>query len=424
MKRFLFTLMMVVVSLSAWAYDYPYLVFQTTDGTTYAVSVESLTLDVSNDQLIVTNDEGTQSFTLSELSKMYFSTEATVTTAQSEALYEGWTWFSSYLECTDDLMSQLENAISSVSNTAQIKSQTASITYSDGIWSGSLTDLENEKMYLLMTGGGDISLTGVAADPSDHPIAITNGWNWIGFVSKSEIALDDALASLTPINGDMIKGQSSYACFNDGSWFGHLTSMTPGQGYLYLTSGTTDTLIYPSASKNHVTSIYEDLHWNADYHAHPTNLTMMLTLDENVFAMSEGSHEIGAFVNGECRGSARLQSAEGKYIAFLTVSGEDDEEVSFRLFDVNTGAEYESATNGISYASNDIYGSIAHPMILQFGPADVDEMSSAESEEVEVFTIMGVSLGKRANANEAVKSLKPGIYLLKSKSNVTKTVVQ
>jgi len=424
MKRFFFTLMMVVASLSAWAYDYPYLVFQTTDGTTYAVSVESLTLDVSGDQLVVTNDDGTLSFPLSELSKMYFSTEATVTIAQAETLPDGWSWFSTYVECGDDMMSQLENAISSVSNTALIKSQSESISYSGGNWVGTLAAIDNESMYLVLSDGGAISLTGVAADPDDHPIALANGWNWIGFVSRSEMTLDEALASSTPTVGDMIKSQSTFSTYTGSSWLGGLASMTPGQGYLYLSYGETDTLIYPSASKAPVTSSYEEHHWNAERHAYPTNLTMMLTLDENVFAMSEGSHEIGAFVNGECRGSARLQQVGSRYIAFLTVSGEDDEEVSFRLFDVNTGAEYESNTKGISYAGNAIYGSLAHPMILQFGTADLDEMSSDDSGEVEVFTVMGVSLGKRANANEAIKSLKPGIYLLKTNSNVTKTVVQ
>ncbi len=67
--------MMVVASLMAHAYDYPYLAFQTTDGTVTTVSVASLSITVGNGQLIATNSEGSTTFTLSQLSKMYFSTE-------------------------------------------------------------------------------------------------------------------------------------------------------------------------------------------------------------------------------------------------------------------------------------------------------------------------------------------------------------
>ena len=49
--------------------DYAYLVFETTDGAKASVSVEGLTLTISGTTLTV----GTQSFTLSNLSKMYFS---------------------------------------------------------------------------------------------------------------------------------------------------------------------------------------------------------------------------------------------------------------------------------------------------------------------------------------------------------------
>lgn len=77
MKKFLLTLMVVVAAMTARAADFPYLVFQTTDGTTYTMAVESLTLNISNGQMIATNNEASHTFALSELSKMYFS-ETTV----------------------------------------------------------------------------------------------------------------------------------------------------------------------------------------------------------------------------------------------------------------------------------------------------------------------------------------------------------
>jgi len=77
MRKIIFTLAVVAFSLSAQAYDYPYLAFQTSDGSVTTVSVESLSITISDGQLVATNGDGSKSFTLSDLSKMYFSTEST-----------------------------------------------------------------------------------------------------------------------------------------------------------------------------------------------------------------------------------------------------------------------------------------------------------------------------------------------------------
>lgn len=61
----------------AWCYDYPYLTFGTTDGTTKSLSVESLLINFENGQLLATNIDGDEILTLSDLTKMYFSNDAT-----------------------------------------------------------------------------------------------------------------------------------------------------------------------------------------------------------------------------------------------------------------------------------------------------------------------------------------------------------
>lgn len=76
MKRNLLIGMFAIGSTAALAYDYPYLVFQTTDGNATSVEVSDLTISVNGTSLVVTNGDGTQTFTLSDLSKMYFSQTA------------------------------------------------------------------------------------------------------------------------------------------------------------------------------------------------------------------------------------------------------------------------------------------------------------------------------------------------------------
>lgn len=79
MKKVVLITLMTISFLSAKAYKYPYLVFLNSEGGTTAVSVESLNITISNGKLIITNADGTQTFSLSELSKMYFSQDADLT---------------------------------------------------------------------------------------------------------------------------------------------------------------------------------------------------------------------------------------------------------------------------------------------------------------------------------------------------------
>ena len=60
---------MMIGTLPAMAGNYPYLTFELTDGAKVSVSVSSLTVSVNGTTL----KAGTQTFTISNLSKMYFS---------------------------------------------------------------------------------------------------------------------------------------------------------------------------------------------------------------------------------------------------------------------------------------------------------------------------------------------------------------
>lgn len=77
MKKVLLTFIAMLAMLSVRADDYPYMIFQTTDGTIHAMAVESLNMEINNGQLVATNNEETQTFTLTDLSRMFFCTDST-----------------------------------------------------------------------------------------------------------------------------------------------------------------------------------------------------------------------------------------------------------------------------------------------------------------------------------------------------------
>lgn len=77
MRKIVLLLMVLIGVLTARAEGYTYLTFETTDGAKASVPVESLTLAISGTTLTA----GQQSFTLSNLSKMYFTeTDESMTT--------------------------------------------------------------------------------------------------------------------------------------------------------------------------------------------------------------------------------------------------------------------------------------------------------------------------------------------------------
>jgi len=76
-KMVCFLMVLMAIVQSSFADDYSYLTFQNADGTVKSVSVSSLTLTFANGTLTAVNSNGTYAFTLTDLSKMYFTSDPT-----------------------------------------------------------------------------------------------------------------------------------------------------------------------------------------------------------------------------------------------------------------------------------------------------------------------------------------------------------
>ena len=307
---------------------------------------------------------------------------------QANELFVGWNWYSSYVEYDGNALVNFENSLSAASTSAYIKSQSDGFaSLEDNSWAGTLNELFNEQMYLIqVTQDAELITQGLRANPQNHPITLSSGWNWIGYLSSKIMSLDEALNSVIPSENDVIKGQTGFSAYSEETgWMGSLNAMSPGQGYIYLNNSTSETtLVYPKTNRNYIEETATSKHWSHDPHRFPTNLTMMVTLDENEFRLADGLYEIGAFVNGECRGSARIQYLEslGNYVAFLTVCGEEGEEVSFRLFDVASNKVLDVIANEqIVYHADAVHGSLKAPMMLHFRNTGVND----EHHEVSLF---------------------------------------
>ena len=301
---------------------------------------------------------------------------------QSTDITLGWNWWSTYVEA-DDLFDQLKTGLGA--NASQIKSSTSFVNYFSGMWIGGLNSINNESCYLINANNAcTLEMTGDQAMPANHPITINPNWNWIGYPNMGAQSVLNAFSNFTPTNGDQVKSQNSFSTYYSGMWVGGLSTITPGMGLLYKSNSTgVMTLIYPEPNRSeevveNVTN--EDNHWTADYHAYPSNMTVMAVVELDDVELSGEHYELAAFAEGECRGSARLMYVAPiqRYVAFLTVVGDEASELRFSLYDDETGTVETQSIASLQYETNAIVGSLETPYVIRFrSTTDVDEWASS-----------------------------------------------
>ena len=174
--------------------------------------------------------------------------------AQEEQTFHfdaGWNWFSFHLDCSEELMATLLEAIAATNSTAEIKDMSFSTMLQNGTWSNSGLTFENESMYMVnLSNSVSVTLSNTPASSATHPITIQPGWNWIGFVSSTMMTIQEVFSGINPHNGDQIKNMSQASSFNGESWAGTLQQLLPGEGYMYFNnSSETMTLTFPSEAK-------------------------------------------------------------------------------------------------------------------------------------------------------------------------------
>ena len=299
---------------------------------------------------------------------------------------QGWNWWSTYIEQEGiDGLSLLEESLGDHGIT--IWSQFGYTDYyADYGWYGSLTSINNESSYKIKTDVPcSVAMTGMEAVPSQHPIALSHGWSWMGYVPSTAMDVNEALSGLDATEGDRLKSQQGYADYYQSyGWYGSLNTIEPGMGLMYYSSnGETVTFTYPNnnrvrALKANLTS--ENNHWTPNFHAYPDNMTVMAVVELDDEELNTEQYELAAFAaNGECRGSVKLTYAEPlkRYVAFLTISGKDTAELNFRLYNAETNEEYYDAEESLNFMANAIVGDATNLYVIHFkGTTGMDDFTS------------------------------------------------
>jgi len=330
-------------------------------------SEEEYTVSVSN--IVLSETEGINVFTGEEV-----ETTFSLTVAQTASMAAGWNWWSTYVEMEGvDGLSMLEESIGS--NGLMIKSQSATVEnyYSMlgyDYWFGDLVSLDNVNGYTInMASNSDAQLVGRVANPTNHPITIQPNWNWIGYPVSVEQAVETALMGFAANQDDMIKSQGETSTYYEGyGWFPSI-NMIPGQGYKYYSNATSSkSLLIQKGLRATDHADKGEKHWDNDVHAFENNLTIIASVMIDDEPMRGEQFELGAFVDGECRGSARLEYFEplNRYYAVLTIAGTDGERVDFRVANNTDNSVVLGSDDSLEFMSDAIMGSLGDPYMIRF----------------------------------------------------------
>ena len=357
---------------------------------------------------------------------------------QKRELKSGWSWMSPFIEIEgEEGLAMLEEALGE--NGLQIKSQTEFVIYSDGGWYGSLMAVSSNMMYMIETSAPHtFALAGPKVKPEEHPISVGTNWRWIPYHVSMKLSVEEALATIVPHNGDYVKSKDAFSQYYEGiGWIGALNTMNPGEGFMYQNvSGTTKTLVYPSAPTTRSTRenvTVENNYWVPEAGKFATNMSVIAVVENNVTA----DYEVAAFVGDEIRGSARPIYIEAldKHMIFMTVYGNSNERIEFKYYDVNADVvENVTSREEIVFADNATYGSVDNAIVLTCGTTGIGENDSevlnvypnpvndklyietgVEIMEVVVYDVFGRQQLAVSGQQSAVcvTNLNSGIYLVK-----------
>ncbi len=299
---------------------------------------------------------------------------------QTVTMSNGWTWWGTSVELTslgnDGGLGVLEQGLGDygiiIKHGPKYVQNYSSFGYG---WMGTLEKLENEKGYKIQTTQScDVTITGPLAEPGDHPIELVQGWNWIGYPVVQAQSVSSALAGLTPTSGDIIKGQGPFSTYYEGMGWLPEFNLEPGKGYLYYSGNEENqTFTYANAGSKSAIVAVDDRHWRNDVHAYADNLCLWAVVSIGGEEQRTESLELGAFVDGECRGSAKLMYVApfDRYYALMTVAGESGETIEFALLDEAHNQVSTDCTCHITFVNDAIVGGFETPYQVDFGTMTV-----------------------------------------------------
>ena len=249
------------------------------------------------------------------------------------------------------------------------------------------------------------------------------GWNWVSYPYEYRYPVEEIFNAANFAEGDIILSKNDgFVTLTDGAWVGTLSDLLPNEGYMIYTANAFTcempnrfTLAQGEFEASAGTEIpapagvaaRERSVWVYDGSRFANSMAVIAKVDVEECE----DYTIGAFVDDECRGEGRFING----LAFISVAGEADENVTFRLYNKVSG-EFIDLDRELQFSG--MAGSVKAPVTMGTieGTTGIVDINSIDSNNVEaIYDISG----------RKVEQMTEGIYVIKVREGdkiVTKKV--
>ncbi len=249
------------------------------------------------------------------------------------------------------------------------------------------------------------------------------GWNWVSYPYEYRYPVEDIFNAANFAEGDIILSKNDgFVTLTDGAWLGTLSELVPNEGYMIYTANAFTCEMpnrfsleqgeFEASAGTEIpapagVAARERSVWVYDGSRFANSMAVIAKVDVEECE----DYTIGAFVDDECRGEGRFING----LAFISVAGEADENVSFRLYNKVSG-EFIDLDRELQFSG--MAGSVKAPVTMGTieGTTGIVDINSIDSNNVEaIYDISG----------RKVEQMTEGIYVIKVREGdkiVTKKV--
>ena len=297
------------------------------------------------------------------------------------SLKRGWNWISFNKET--DSISDVNKILSSGKWTVndEVKNQRWADSYSvkQKRWIGTLSNnggFNNTGMFMINSSiDQDLKNEGSSLDPTNVPINIHEGWNYISYLPIVSYPIEIAMSNYHATPGDILKSQDAFCVYDSNSgWSGSLETMEPTLGYmLYRQTGNTS-FNYPDNNiTNKVNSRNIDKN-SAPLDNHSYSQNMSIIGQVTGVPILEEDNYLLSYIDNELRGRTTLSNVSP--ISFITVDGDQNGIIDFKI--ERNGMIIAESYNNIGFSPNSISGSLELPTEIKF-------VESTKKENVDIY---------------------------------------
>ena len=249
------------------------------------------------------------------------------------------------------------------------------------------------------------------------------GWNWVSYPYEYRYPVEEIFNAANFAEGDIILSKNDgFVTLTDGAWVGTLSELLPNEGYMIYTANAFTCEMpnrfsleqgeFEASAGTEIpapagAAARERSVWVYDGSRFANSMAVIAKVDVEECE----DYTIGAFVGEECRGEGRFING----LAFISVAGEADENVTFRLYNKVSG-EFTDLDRELQFSG--MAGSVKVPVTMGTieGTTGIVDINSIDSNNVEaIYDISG----------RKVEQMTEGIYVIKVREGdkiVTKKV--